>query len=84
VPHCMRGQASALYLLALNLVGLGLGPTAVALMTDYVFRNDHALNYSLLIVGTGSHVLAAVLLWKGLRHFRASLDRVQQWEAAHR
>lgn len=84
VPDGMRGQASALYLLALNLVGLGLGPTAVALVTDYVFHDDQALNYSLLIVGTVSHLFAAVLLWKGLRHFRASLDRVQQWEAARR
>ena len=50
MPNPMRGQASAVYLFVVNLIGLGLGPTAVALITDYVFRNDHAVHYSLLIV----------------------------------
>ncbi|MGH9914740.1 MAG: spinster family MFS transporter, partial [Pyrinomonadaceae bacterium] len=35
MPNAMRGQASALYLFAINLIGLGLGPTVVAVMTDY-------------------------------------------------
>lgn len=83
VPDCMRGQAAAMYLLVLNLIGIGVGPTAVALVTDYVFHDDHALNYSLLIVGAASHVLAAVLLWKGLRYFRDSLHRVHQWNVAN-
>jgi len=82
VPPTMRGQAAAIYLLAINLIGMGLGPTAVALTTDYIFRDDHALNYSLLVVGTVSHVLSAVLLWKGLRYFRESLDRLEQWKPA--
>jgi MFS family permease len=32
-PARMRGQLSALYLFAINLIGLGIGPTAVALLT---------------------------------------------------
>ncbi len=32
------------YLFIMNLIGLDLGPTAVALMTDYVFRDDRAVN----------------------------------------
>lgn len=80
VPDRMRGQAAALYLLALNLVGLGIGPTAVALVTDYVFHDDEALNYSLLIVGAVSHLLSVMLLWKGLRYFRESLERLRLWK----
>lgn len=83
VPDCMRGQAAAMYLLVLNLISMGLAPTAVALVTDYVFHDDHALNYSLLIVGTISHALAALLLWKGLKYFRESLERVRLWKAAN-
>ncbi|MGL4315748.1 MAG: spinster family MFS transporter [Pseudomonas sp.] len=79
MPNSMRGQASAIYLFVVTLFGLGLGPTFVALVTDYVFADDQALRYSLLIV-TGAAVLAAVvLLWAGLKPYRASLQHLQQW-----
>lgn len=39
-PGEMRAQASALYLFVVNLIGLRLGPTAVALVTDFVFGRD--------------------------------------------
>ncbi len=79
MPNVMRGQASALYLFVINLIGLGLGPTAVALMTDYVFHNDNAVHYSLLAVGTLAHLGAAALLWAGLKPYRRSLDRLKDW-----
>ncbi len=79
MPNVMRGQASALYLFVINLIGLGLGPTAVAMFTDYVFHNDKAIHYSLVAVGTLAHLGAATLLWTGLRHFRDSLDRLNNW-----
>lgn len=79
MPNSMRGQASAIYLFVVTLFGLGLGPTFVALVTDYVFADDQALRYSLLII-TGAAVLAAVvLLWAGLKPYRASLQHLQQW-----
>ncbi|MDQ3010749.1 MAG: MFS transporter, partial [Acidobacteriota bacterium] len=80
-PNPMRAQASAIYLFAVNLIGLGLGPTAVAVFTDYVFHDDNAVRYSILIVGTAAHLVSAVLLWIGLRPFNQSLDRVREWAA---
>lgn len=79
MPNVMRGQASALYLFVINLIGLGLGPTAVAVMTDYVYHNDNAVNYSLLVVGTLTHIGSATLLWIGLKPYRRSLDRLKAW-----
>ena len=79
MPNVMRGQASAIYLFVINLIGLGLGPTAVALITDYAFHNDNAVNYSLLLVGTIAHLAAAVLLWAGLKPYRRSLERLRDW-----
>ncbi|HVK99574.1 MAG TPA: hypothetical protein VM553_07180, partial [Dongiaceae bacterium] len=77
MPNPMRGQASALYLFVVTLIGLGVGPTAVALMTDFVFRNDADLRYSLLICGAVAGVLAVVLLMSALAPYRASLQRLQ-------
>lgn len=77
VPNRMRGQASAIYLFVVNLLGLGVGPTAVALITDYVFHDDQALGWSMLIialVGCGS---AMALLAAGLKPYRETLSRLQ-------
>ncbi len=84
MPNEMRGQASAVYLFVVNLIGLGLGPTAVALTTDYVFADDNAVRYSLFAVAVFSHIVAAVLLWIGLKPYRASLDRLKAWNLEYR
>jgi hypothetical protein len=70
LPNGMRSQASALYLFVVNLIGLGIGPTAVALFTDDEFHDS-------AIAETG----AILLLWSGLRHYRASVVRLQSWTA---
>ena len=83
MPSGMRGQASAIYLFVVNLIGLGLGPTAVAAMTDFVFKDDQAVRYSLLTVESLAHLASATLLWAGIKPFLASLDRLKQWNAAN-
>lgn len=73
VPDRMRAQASALYLFVLNVVGLALGPTAVALATDYVFRDDGALRYSLALVTGVALVPAIVLVLRSWRPYRDAM-----------
>lgn len=79
LPNTMRGQASALYLFVINLIGLGLGPTLVAWLTEDVFQDKNAVHLSLLIAGVFAHVCAALLLWRGLKYFRSSLDYLAEW-----
>jgi len=79
VPNAMRGQATAVYLLIVNLIGLALGPTAIALVTDRVFGFDAAVRYSLLIVTVVACILAAILFAVGLRSYCASLGRLEIW-----
>jgi MFS family permease len=50
-PSQMRGQMSAVYLFTINLIGLGAGPTAVALVTDHVVRNDNLVGSSFSWLG---------------------------------
>ena len=84
MPAAMRGQASAVYLFILNLIGLGLGPTAVAFLTQHVFGRDDAVNYSLLVVAVTASLAAAALLWTGLNPFLRSLERLNSWIAHER
>ncbi len=81
MPAAMRGQASSIYLLVVNLIGLGIGPTAVALCTQYLFRQDDALRYSLALVSSTACVLAAAILSRSLKPFLESLQRLRVWSA---
>lgn len=78
VPGAMRGQASAVYLFVVNLIGLGLGPTGVALFTDYVFQDDAKVGLSLAASGTLALILAALTLSAGLRPYRESWARLHR------
>lgn len=73
-PNRMRGVTSAIYLFVGNLVGIGLGPTLVALVTDYVFGDEAALRYSLALVGGSCALLGIVALWLGLKPFRRCVE----------
>jgi MFS family permease len=83
MPATMRGQASAVYLFSINLIGLGIGPTAVGALTQYAFRSDEAVRYSLVIVTSVACALAAAVLYGALKPFVASLERLRVWNATH-
>ncbi|MFY9556762.1 MAG: MFS transporter [Blastocatellia bacterium] len=83
MPSAMRGQASAIYLFVVNLIGLGLGPSAVAAATDFIFEDDQSVRYSLVSVASFAHVVSATLLWAGIKPFLASLERLKQWNSAN-
>ena len=82
MPATMRGQASAVYLFSINLIGLGIGPTAVGALTQYAFGRDDAVRYSLVIVTTVACGLAAAFLYAALAPFLASLEKLRIWNAA--
>ncbi|MFT4889045.1 MAG: MFS family permease [Pseudohongiellaceae bacterium] len=80
MPARMRAQGAAVYLFVINLIGLGLGPTAVAWCTDYVYGDPNEVHLSLLWVSTIFGVLAAFLLWKARAHFKNSLHYLKEYE----
>lgn len=81
VPNEMRAQVSAMYLFAVNIVGLGAGPTVVALLTDRVFHDDNMLRYSLMIACTGAYLLSAILWRLGLGPFRRTVAQTEALRA---
>ncbi len=73
-PNRMRAQISALMLFMTNLFGLALGPSAVALFTDFLFVDDLALRYSLALLPVVICPLAVALAWQGLGGYRRALE----------
>ena len=74
-PPPMRAQVSALMLFSTNLFGLAFGPSAVALLTDFLFADDLALRYSLALLPLVVCPLAAALVWQGLGSYRNALQK---------
>lgn len=71
-PNRMRALMSAVYMLTINLIGAALGPTAIALCTDYLFGDPQALRYAISAVCAVASPLAVLLLWMGLRDYRTA------------
>jgi MFS family permease len=72
-PPRMRAQASAIYLLFVNLIGIGLAPFLTAVMTQYVFADDLAVGKSAAIVAGGAAALASILFVWGMPAFRKAI-----------
>lgn len=83
MPNQMRGFASAVSGLIVNFIGLGLGPTAIALVTDRVFMNEQMLRYSLACVPPVVLLLGAAIGFMGLKPYLKSLDYLERWSAQH-
>lgn len=75
-PPRLRARVSAVYLFCTALIGVGFGPTVVAAVTDFVFRNDAALGHSLSVVAavvTPISVFALIALLKPFRERVAAM-----------
>ncbi len=80
MPPQMRGQASAIYLFAINIIGLGMGPTAIAFLTEHVFMDLQMLRYSLLCVGVGAHLISAIILLLSLKPYVKTVEELKSWK----
>jgi len=69
-PVAMLGLAAGIYYFISNAVGIGIGPTLVAGITDYIFEDASMIRYSLSAVGGGSRLLAFLLFLAGLKAYR--------------
>ncbi len=79
VPNQMRGKAAAIFLFVINLVGLGLGPQILPLVTDYVFRDGMQIHLSLLTVTVAAEAGAFALLLLALPRFRRAIAYRDRW-----
>jgi len=67
VPNEMRGVGTSLVSFCNTIIGLGLGPTLVALATDHVFGNEASVGLAMTLVVLPAAVVAILLFYKALR-----------------
>jgi MFS family permease len=76
MPNQVRALASSIFLFILNLIGIGLGPTSVALITDKVFHDENAIRYSLVCLFLFAGTLNLLCTLFALKPYReAVLDK---------
>lgn len=80
-PNRMRAQATSLMLLLVNVVGLGFGATFIALITDFMFQDDMALRYSIVVSSLIIAPLVIIILAYGLKHFRICVEEINALES---
>ena len=73
-PNQLRGQVTAISLLFVNLVGMGLGASVIAAITDFGFGDQAALGYSIAIAGAVVLPLIIGLLLVALPHYRRAIE----------
>ena len=70
-PNRLRATVSATYLFCFNIIGLGLGPVTVALVSDHIYGGGGTnLRYAIVTVAGLAGPLAAVLLYIASRRIK--------------
>lgn len=80
VKERMRATSSAIILLMLNLIGMGLGPTLVGMLSDFLTPSlgNEALRYSLCVLVLSSLIICMMFLLLTARHIKHEMPRYEE------
>ena len=81
MPNQMRGFASSILIFVVSIIGLGLGPTSIALATDFIYADEAMLRYSLVLVPAVVLTFAVLAGLLALKPYAGSLDYLERWSA---
>ncbi len=74
-PNAVRARMLAMFLFVFTILGLGAGPTIVALLTDRVFGDEAKLGQSLAVVVIGGSLIAFIALRLSLKYLAPAVAR---------
>lgn len=74
-PSRLRGVASAYYFVAVSLIGYGIGPTAVPLITEHVLHDPAQIGSAMSLIAIIFGTLSIVLLSISVGGFRREVER---------
>jgi MFS family permease len=78
-PNQMRGQITALFMFVFNVIGFALGPLLVALFTDYVFKAESQIGYSIVLTALTLGPLGTLVIWLGMKPYGRSVAEAKAW-----
>lgn len=75
-PNQMRGFVAGLYVFAVSGLGFALGPTGVAVVSDYVFRDPLSVGRSLAVVCCLAGTIALSVLARAMPAYRVAMHKL--------
>jgi MFS family permease len=81
-PNEMRGQINAIYLFAISVIGGGLGPTVIALLTDRIFGDEAMLRYAMALFVAVVGPIGIACTWLAMKPYGVAARRVEQLVAS--
>ena len=73
-PNQLRGQVTAIYFFVISMTGYTLGPTSVALLTDYVFKDESLIAYSMAIVSLVVGIIGIFAGFMGVKPYQKYIE----------
>lgn len=74
-PNRMRAQVGSLTQFCNNVIAFAISPIIVALFTDYLFRDESALRYSMVLNAAIMGTLSLLIVWQGLKPYARAYER---------
>jgi MFS family permease len=78
-PAPMRGQIAALFTAVLNIVGAGLGPVAVGMITDYVLGDASAIGAAIVATCVTAGAAGLLLFRSGFASYATTRAAAESW-----
>ena len=72
-PNGARGQMSAVYVMTMNLMGLGIGPVAVGFASQYLWAPPSGLRYAVAFVTSLALICSIVALRQLTKTLRSGI-----------
>ncbi len=69
-PNHLRAQLGAVFLFAVGIIGVSMGPILPAFLSDFVFSGDRALPHALATAAAVIGPVTFALLWVGMKQYR--------------
>ena len=74
MPNQVRALASSILLFILNLIGLSLGPALVAIFTDFLFKDENMIRYSMMLLYLIGGISGLILSLSVLKPYRQIIE----------
>ena len=68
---------AALYLFLFSVVGMGIGPTVVASITQFVLQSEAMLRYALVATSAIVGPLSLLIIWLGVRPYARAVSALR-------
>ena len=78
MPNQVRALAYSIFLFILNLIGIGMGPTLVAVFTDYLFKDENMIRYSISLLYFIGGGISLVLIFLVLKPYCEAISK-SEW-----